>query len=1052
MIAAAAYRLAIVHSFFCCIALLLLAHFPACAKGIQPQLFIKKATFEETMIASKKKFVIWRDSLQKANGSSFEQQYTDAVAKLFQSVLDSFADLPPREMVRDLGGWGSSLVHTHAWFLEEDMYKKERFLLDKASKNLVALYPELNTKNPTVMIFIDTITAEPTFAGSSIRLRVYSNIIRASTMLRERRQALEQLDAAEKFYKQARRESVTIPALKKYGESLKLEEQFNQERLIIRESFARIYRAIGALEPLKSEPRQESFVGLVNSAVRYKIRSLGIEEIVFTTRSTATGYLHFYENFAYSGEEPDKALYGVGGRLIKMDIKSGLTRDIVTDIKGAIRDPQIHYSGKKMVISYRKGGNDNYHLYELNTDGTNLRQLTHSAYNDIEPTYTPDDSIIFSSTRGKRWVPCFPAQAAILHKCDSNGNNVRPLSANVETECTPWMLPDGRVLFMRWEYVDRTHFQFHQLWTINPDGTGQMTYFGNMVLDDGSTLLDAKPIPGSNKVIAVNSHGHGRNEHAGPVVIVDASNGPDDLTKQRYITPKDKNEYVYRDPYPLSRDCFLVAREGHILLLDSSGNQAPLFTLTEMSGIDLTRNHYWVHEPRPIVARPRERVIPSRTNYSKKNAVMVLSDVHLGRNMSGIKPGTIKKLLVLEVLPKPTHQNGHTEPLSYDATFMLERILGTVPVEPDGSAYFEVPPMRSLFFVALDEKNISVKRMHSFVSAMPGEVSACIGCHENRTMVLPRSSHQLALRKPPASITPLSHVPQIFDYSRDIQPIWDRHCVSCHNNTLRKGDVVMSADYGSWFRASYVTLIARKLISPSSGFTSSVDFKGNSAPRTVGTSASRLMELVQPRHHGVSLSDQELDMVRYWIESGGLYAGTYAAMNTLTRWRYPADEQVINKKCSSCHTDKLKTGIWGGPKRADFNERFGLRVNFTHLDSSLLLLAPLAKKDGGLGLCKNADGSEAAIYSSKNDVEYLAMRQALLRSQEEFLPQRYENKGWVPTVHYEREMKRYGVLAPETDRTSGTINVYKTDEAYFEQFWHNPQNYKNVQEYLKQLH
>jgi cytochrome c553 len=431
---------------------------------------------------------------------------------------------------------------------------------------------------------------------------------------------------------------------------------------------------------------------------------------------------------------------------------------------------------------------------------------------------------------------------------------------------------------------------------------------------------------------------------------------------------------------------------------------------------------------------------------------MVLSDVNVGRNMASVKAGEIKKLLVLEVLPKPTHQNGHTEPLSYDATFMLERILGTVPVEPDGSAYFEVPPLRSLFFVALDENNLSVKRMHSFVSAMPGEVSACIGCHENRTMVMPRTSHLQALRKPPATITPLSHVPQIFDYSRDIQPIWDRHCLPCHNNTNRKGNVVMSADYGSWFRASYVTIIARKLITPSSGFTSSVDFKGNSAPRTVGSSASDLMQLLQPTHHGVSLSNKEIDMVRYWIESGGLYAGTYAAMNTLTRWRYPADEKVITTKCSSCHTNRLNTGIWGGPKRADFKERLGLRVNFSYLDSSLLLLAPLAKKDGGLGLCKNADGSEAAIYSGKNDVAYSAMRQAILRSQEEFLPQRYENKEWVPTVHYEREMKRYGILPAQTDRTTDTIDVYKTDEAYFEQFWHNPQNYKNVQEYLQQLH
>ena len=145
------------------------------------------------------------------------------------------------------------------------------------------------------------------------------------------------------------------------------------------------------------------------------------------------------------------------------------------------------------IASYRQGGTETYHLWEIQADGTGLRQLTDGIYDDIEPSYLPDGGIVFVSARARRWVQCWLTQVASLHRCDADGRHIRPLSANLEQDNTPWPLPDGRILYMRWEYVDRSQVHYHHLWTMNPDGTGQTVFFGN--LHPGDVYIDAKPIP-----------------------------------------------------------------------------------------------------------------------------------------------------------------------------------------------------------------------------------------------------------------------------------------------------------------------------------------------------------------------------------------------------------------------------------------------------------------------------------------------------------------------------------------------------------------------------
>ncbi len=600
----------------------------------------------------------------------------------------------------------------------------------------------------------------------------------------------------------------------------------------------------------------------------------GVEDIVFAVRAPGTD--HWYVNFGYYAGGPDRKGYREGGRLCRLNLRTGKLAILLDDPRGGVRDPQVHYDGKKILFSYRKGGTEYYHLHEINIDGTGLRQLTDGPFDDFEACYLPDGGLMFGSSRCWRWVNCWSAQVAILYRCDADGGNIRPVSANIEQDNTPWVLPDGRVLYMRWEYVDRSRVQYHHLWTMNPDGSGQMIYYGNM--HAGTVMLDAKPIPGTNKVIASFSPGHGMPEHMGDITIVDPDDGPDRRGSARRISKQ-----LWRDPYAFSEDCILVAGPAGIFLMNGKGEMELLYALPDPGGL------LQCHEPVPLLPRAREQIIAGRVDLSKQTGRIVLADVAHGRNMEGVNPGEIKKLLVMETLPKPINFSGTMEPISKDGTFTLERILGTIPVESDGSACAEVPAMRSLFFVALDENDLAVKRMQSFFTVQPGETVSCAGCHENRNEAARNYSGLLALRRAPARIEPIRDVPDVMDFTRDIQPLLDKHCVSCHNPQKADGEVMLTNEPKDWWSLSYVTVMDRGLIAHGH------DATGNRPPRSIGSSASRLLKLFGSTHYNVSVTPLERKTIRLWIESGAPYVGTYASLGMKSTHFDPASGFRPNK-------------------------------------------------------------------------------------------------------------------------------------------------------------
>jgi len=771
----------------------------------------------------------------------------------------------------------------------------------------------------------------------------------------------------------------------------------------------------------------------------------GAAEVVFATRQVIDE--HWYANFGYLSPGPDQKLYRDGGRLCRLNLQTGALTVLVDDPAGGVRDPQVHYDGQKILFSYRKGGTPNYLLYEINIDGSGLRQLTDGPWDDIEACYLPDGDIVFVSSRARRWVQCWLSPVAVIHRCGADGGNIRPLSANVEHDNTPWVLPDGRLLYTRWEYVDRSQVNYHHLWTMNPDGTGQAIYFGN--LHPGDVYLDAKPIPGGDRVVISRSPGHGRAEHMGFVAMVGPNGGPDERAELRTLTRANN----FRDPYAVSPELFLAAQENKLVAIQGDSEPVVLFTLPAEFG------KAWLHEPRPLQARPRERVTAGRVDLASPTGRFFVRDVHLGRNMEGVRPGEIRKLLVLESLPKPVNFTGGMDPMSYKGTFTIERVLGTVPVEPDGSAYFEAPALRSLLFIALDANDRAVKRMQSFATVQPGETLGCVGCHERRSNAVPvdAGGPLLAARRAPSRIAPIAGAPDVLDFPRDVQPVLDRHCIECHNPHHRGGAISLTGDRGPMFSHSYYALTVTGQLADGRNLA-----RSNYPPRALGSGGSALMKKIDEGHYGVKLTPGERDRVRLWLDAGAPYPGTYAALGTGMIGGYQKNEQVLEndkswpatkaagpvfaERCASCHSEKnhpvpqsladeIGLSFWDpdmNDPRLMHNRH--MVFNLTRPAKSLYVMAPLAREAGGLGLCRETPEG-GAVFSNTDDPGYqtlLAMIEAGGQRLNEV--KRFDMPGFQPRAEWVREMKRYGVLPAAFDPAQETIDPYAVERRYWDLF------------------
>ena len=505
-----------------------------------------------------------------------------------------------------------------------------------------------------------------------------------------------------------------------------------------------------------------------------------------------------------------------GSRLLVLEgLEGGKTRDLLPGREGFLWRPDLSFDAKRVLFCFRPKEARSMHLYAVDLDGTGLRQLTNSPYDDLDPIYLPDGHIMFTTTRGNTYVRCGSYIAAyVLARCDADGRNIYIISRNNETDYLPTLLPDGHVLYARWEYTDRPEYNLMGLWTVNPDGTGDYVYWGNRSRYP-DLVVEARPIPRTQRVMFVGSAHHsffdgclgiidvggGREWPDGVFKVTadipwpevgDAKDGPNPVYSTRYHA---SGKYTaYKSPYPLGPEDFLVsARTGMV----RSWNEIHFTETFSLYLMDIYGNRELIYRGQgnawyamPIKPRPRPAAVADRVRWPKKGeptpgGVFFSANVYEG--VEDLPPGKAKFLRVMQMDHKTYTAWDKTWWNSGPAVSIIQqdgvkRILGTAPIHADGSVSFRAPAGQALFFQLLDERQRCLQIMRSFTGVMPGEVRGCMGCHEQTARVMPvEAPPPLAMRHPPAELTPPPWGARVsIGYERFAQPVLDKHCGKCH--------------------------------------------------------------------------------------------------------------------------------------------------------------------------------------------------------------------------------------------------------------------------------
>lgn len=597
------------------------------------------------------------------------------------------------------------------------------------------------------------------------------------------------------------------------------------------------------------------------ASARARLREmLGTDEIVFIKRFPYTSN-HYYTEYINSKWQP-------GGGLFILSLKDGSVRQIASELNGGVFGRfDISFDARKIVFDWKRSNGEGYRIYEVGVDGTGLRQVLappeneaelvakyrldyHNGTDDMHPCYLPDGGIAFVSTRCQTSTLCHGGDAfttTVLYRMDADGGNLRQLSFGALSEFTPSVLPDGRILYARWEYVDKGAVAAKSIWAMRPDGTGSSEIYGNNI-EFPTTMIQARPIPGVLNNYVLLGCPHYPQNALGTVVRIDMNKPIRTDKPMTYLTPEVKilseggwhfldsasgrmvvdgggQGPLYRDPWPIDTNQCLVAHkprgfggwyapEGYgLYLLEAPGKVEPFYRDPEIS--------CW--QPMPLKARKRPPLIPSLIDprlAEKGLARCVVTDVYHG--LEGVERGEIRHIRVLEQIARPwnarrfgrlnadEYDQQHAV-VSKDTALGLKVQHGVVPVEADGSAHFLAPANANIFLQVLDENHLAVQTERTFVNYMPGETRSCVGCHETPDAPPPAGSGTpMALTRAPSVPGPQPGEKtgrRPLHYPTDVQPVLDRRCITCHNVTDMKGGLDLSGRMTKFFSASYENLL-----------------------------------------------------------------------------------------------------------------------------------------------------------------------------------------------------------------------------------------------------
>ncbi|AQT70311.1 gliding motility-associated lipoprotein GldK [Anaerohalosphaera lusitana] len=547
-----------------------------------------------------------------------------------------------------------------------------------------------------------------------------------------------------------------------------------------------------------------------------------------------------------------------------------------------VGDVDLHFGGERVLFSM-PADDGTWQIFEVSVSGEGLRQLPLIGEKDIDnhdACYLPDGNVAFVSTAPIAGVPCIGGGSPVgnMYLWDSSAGTVRRLTFDQDQIWNPTVMNDGRLMFTRWEYTDTAHYFTRILFSCNPDGTEQKEFYGSNSYWPNS-LFFARPVPGdATKFVGIVSGHHGTAK-SGRLLLFDPSKsrreakgviaeipGRDDVAGKIADRLVDGVWPQFLHPYPLSEKYFLAAGKldrnslWGIYLVDVFDNVTLIKEVEDSALL----------EPLPLRAREKPPVVPSRVVEDEKYATVYITDIYEGPGLAGVPRGAVKELRLFSYHYCYLGTGGHNA-ISNEGGWDVKRILGTVPVEEDGSAMFKVPANRPVSLQPLDEKGRAMQLIRSWFVGMPGENVSCVGCHESQNMVSPGKQTAAAQREPDM-IEPWGGEARPFTFRYEVQPVLDRKCAGCHGEDT-KGEkpkfVARGNGLNHWADDSYNSLhpyVRRP--GPESDY-------HILEPMEYHASTSELVQMLVKGHHGVELSDEEWEKIYAWIDLNVPHGGAW---------------------------------------------------------------------------------------------------------------------------------------------------------------------------------
>ena len=679
----------------------------------------------------------------------------------------------------------------------------------------------------------------------------------------------------------------------------------------------------GAESPLSTSRREKLY-----KEARWAVRKLALsnplldfDEMLFVKRVPGQ-FAHMSDQYYGWWSRPGGGLYVLEG--FKQDTPRVRS---LTDFfpEGSFLRPDIAPDGQRILFAYCRyyahvaGLEDKvtktnipedafYHVFEMNRDGSGIRQLTHGRYDDFDARYLPNGEIVFLSTRRGQFVQCGqstamatkkdealgdsfvrcggdsrrPVAVYTLHVMDSEGRTIRAISPFENFEWTPSIAHDGRILYARWDYVDRDNMPYMSLWSTNPDGTQPSMVYGNFTRVPHA-VFEARSIPGSEKLIfTANAH---HTITGGSLVLLDPRRGFDGEEPLTRLTPEvcfpeseAQPHSYYANPYPLSESYYLTAWSDVPIVINPTGGADPdppnamgLYLFDVYGNLELLYRDDEITSMNPLPIRPRVKSpeVAERVEWlGAQEGTILVQNVYEG--LKGVSSGAVKRLRIVG-MPAKAQPNMNAPLMGVTRDDPGKFVLGTVPVEEDGSAYFHAPSGVGLFFQALDEEGCAIQTMRSLTYIQAGQSVGCVGCHESRNTAPPASRPLAAMRTASRiEVGPEGSWPLRFD--RLVQPVLDEHCVGCHK---AGGDDPKAATFDLTGEHAYDHLVNNG--TPSLAVHIMHRYRaGRSVAGGCAASNSALLSKLRSGHGDVRLDRDEMDRLITWMDTYAQRLGAFS--------------------------------------------------------------------------------------------------------------------------------------------------------------------------------